>query len=174
MARHESAREDLLREATALVERIELRTIGYELGASGSRSDSVLAAEVPIVVGFRASGAASFFFGDDPVYQFNTDGQLRRAYCDGRLFKAVRGRLVSLQRERSETAVQLISRELTDIEQNAFVLQMQQRLRGLAGGLEERLFTVVGQVPAGTDVLGRVRAWLASHDGLPIARTPRV
>ena len=92
MARDESSREDLLREATALVERIELR-ITAPISAAHDRDDHV-------VVGFRANGAASFFFGDDPVYQFNSAGQLRRAYCGGLLFKATHGRLVSLQRVR--------------------------------------------------------------------------
>ena len=72
-------REDLLREATALVERIELVP----------HRDRQFDASEPIVVGFRADGALSIFFGDDPVYQFNAAGELRRAYCDGLLFKAV-------------------------------------------------------------------------------------
>ena len=90
MARDQSSREDLLREATALVERIELRIAG-PMSVKHDRDDHV-------VVGFRANGSASFFFGEDPVYQFNSAGQLRRAYCGGLLIKAAHGRLVSLQR----------------------------------------------------------------------------
>src|SRR5204863_2544475 len=78
MAREESSREDLLREATALVERIELIP-------NGSTSDG------RIVAGFRRNGALSVFFGEDPVYQFNAAGELRRAYTDGKLLKADRG-----------------------------------------------------------------------------------
>ena len=73
MARRESDREDLLREATALVERAELTIEGFD---------------EPIVVGFRRDGSASFFFGADPVYQFNTAFELRRAFVVGLLYKA--------------------------------------------------------------------------------------
>ena len=165
MARDQSSREDLLREATALVERIELR-ITSPIGAAHDRDDHV-------VVGFRANGSASFFFGDDPVYQFNSAGQLRRAYCGGLLFKATHGRLVSLQRVRQQSETQLLSRQLTDIEQLSFTDEMQTRLRELAGTLQNGCFEVIGQVPAEADVLDRVRNWLATHDGLPVAATPR-
>src|SRR3954447_20411722 len=101
MSRHESDREDLLREATALVERIELTVGGFDL---------------PVVCGFRRDGAASFYFGADPVYQFNAVGQLRRAFVAGRLIKAERGRLVALSRERTENEVALVRHELSAAE----------------------------------------------------------
>jgi hypothetical protein len=164
MAREESSREDLLREATALVERIELR-ITSPMAAPRDREDHVVA-------GFRANGAASFFFGDDPVYQFNSVGQLRRGYCGGLLFKAAHGRLVSLQRVRLESETQLLSHQLTDSEQLSFTGEMQTRLRELAGALQNSCFEVIGQVPAEADVLERVRSGLATHDGLPVAATP--
>src|SRR5512134_1308657 len=102
MARQESEREDLLREATALVERAELQLPSF--------------AE-PIVVGFRSGGAASFFFGSDPVYQFNSTGQLRRAFVAGKLLKAERGRLVALARERTAEEVALVRTGLDPAEQ---------------------------------------------------------
>jgi hypothetical protein len=166
MARDEVPREDLLREATALVERIEL--------AASSSSVSVAPSAANIVVGFRSQGAASFYFGDDPVYQFNAAGELRRAFCDGRLYKAARGRLVSLQRERAQGAVQLLSRELTDGEQRDLTTKMQRRLQTLAAELDRGAYSVVGWVPPEADVLSRVRRWLSVHDGMPIAKTPRV
>src|SRR6186997_1242741 len=98
MARRESEREDLLREATALVERAELTLEG---------------SEEPIVVGFRRDGSASFFFGVDPVYQFNAACELRRAFVGGLLYKAERGRLVSLSRQRTMESVALFRAELT-------------------------------------------------------------
>ena len=88
MSRSESDREDLLREATALVERVELSIPGY--GES-------------IVVGFRRDGSASFFFGQSPVFQFNSQRELRRAFRDGLLFKTDNGRLVEMRRERTAT-----------------------------------------------------------------------
>src|SRR5262245_38318908 len=72
MARQESDREDLLREATALVERAELKVAGEP---------------EPVTVGFRRDGSLSVFFGSVAVYQFNTAGELRRAFADGLLYK---------------------------------------------------------------------------------------
>lgn len=161
MAREESDREDLLREATALEERIELTPTDRGDGAH-------------VFAGFRANGAVSFFFGGDPVYQFNSASELRRAYCDGALLKAVCGRLVSLRRTRSANETQLLSRDLTRDEQDFFVARMSDRLKAFARGLDAGDYQVVGQVPMETDVLGRVRAWLATHDGAAIANSPRV
>lgn len=76
MARQEHDREDLLAEAVALVERIELRV--------GDWPQSVTA-------GFRRDGSASFYLTADEVYQFNTARQLRRAFLAGRLIKARHG-----------------------------------------------------------------------------------
>ena len=165
MARDESEREDLLREASALVERIELQITN---AAGGEDTDSV-----PVVVGFRSNGAISIFLGSDPVYQFNAAGELRRAYCDGALFKAARGKLITLERVRRPDEVQLLSRVLTNGEEGVFISRMQDRLRALAIGLDRGSFRINGQVPTGADVLHRVKQWLAAHDGMPIANTPR-
>src|SRR4051794_11841558 len=97
MARHESDREDLLREATALVERVELTMAG---------------SEEPIVIGFRRDGSCSMFFGADPVYQFNTQAELRRAFREGRLVKAEGGRLVALERRREAGQLVLLRHAL--------------------------------------------------------------
>src|SRR5262245_37512289 len=86
MARHEQDREDLIREATALIDRCEL------VDLSGGD---------PWVVGVRAGGAVSIYLGSDPVYHFNSAGQLRRAFVDGELWTAERGRLVRLARRRT-------------------------------------------------------------------------
>jgi hypothetical protein len=166
MAREESDREDLLREATALVERVELCPIASNRDQRESPPH--------LVIGFRHNGALSIFFGAEPVYQFNSMGQLRRAYCDGLLLKAARGRLVSLRRERQTYEVQLVRHDLTDAEQSSFIGQMQERLRDLRDDLQAGRYRVVGQAPPAVDVIGRVRDWLAQHDGLPIADTPRV
>jgi hypothetical protein len=72
MARDETKREDLLAEATALVERIQI--VSQSAGT--------------ITAGFRANGALSLFFDEDPAYHFNSAGELRRAYCAGLLIKA--------------------------------------------------------------------------------------
>jgi hypothetical protein len=160
MSRRESDREDLLREATALVERAELSVAGFG---------------EPLVVGFRRDGSASVFFGADPVYQFNTAAELRRAYVGGLLYRAERGRLVSLSRQRTTAAVTLVRVELDDQEAADFLGTMRQRLNALQGALRDASFSVTGQVPADADVSARIARWL---DALPaeirVARVPNV
>jgi hypothetical protein len=160
MARHETDREDLLREATALVQ----------------RSEFVLPGEMePVVIGFRAGGAASVFCGADPVYHFNSVGELRRAYVGGLLYKAEHGRLVELRRERGPDRVQLLRRDLSTQECDHFAQQALARLRGINTQFQSGNWQLRGQVPATGDVMGRIRTWL---DGLPerlaIAELPHV
>lgn len=167
MARNESNREDLLREATALIERIELVP-----RATASAASVCIARDVPIVAGFRADGALSIFFGQDPVYQFNAAGELRRAYNDGLLFKAMHGRLISLDRVRSANEVQLVRHELTADEQVAFLTKMTGGMRELSQLLAANDYEVRGHVPLDADVLGRVRKWLTNREEWPIAARP--
>lgn len=147
MAGNESDREDLLREATALVERVELSVPGF--------------AE-PIVAGFRRDGSISFFLGAERVYQFNAAGELRRAFVDDLLYKAEAGRLVSLRRERSQGVTALLRRELDDAELTDFLSSMQRELRKLLEALNVGQTTIVGQVPAEGEVTLRIAAWLSA------------
>jgi hypothetical protein len=158
MAREESEREDLLREATALVERVEF----------------ILPGANPAVAGFRPDGAFSVFFGEDPAYHFNAAGELRRAYCDGLLIKATNGRLASLRRERTKHETQLVRHELTVAEQEEFVAVMNDRLQGILASLASESVEVVRQIPQDSDVLARVRAWLTEHQEPTIASRPNV
>ena len=162
MARQESDREDLFREATALVERIELAPIS---------SDDV---DAPVVIGFRRDGSMSVYFGADPAYHFNSSGQLRRAYCGGLLFKAEHGTLVSLERARQESEVQLVRRPLIEAEQAQFLAEMAERLRDVVVRCGDESLTTTGQVPADADVLGRALAWLPRCASATIAASPHV
>ena len=83
MARDEHDREDLLAEARALVERVSLQIAGLEQ---------------PVFIGFRRDDSASFYLGADRVYQFTSEGQLRRAFVGESPFKAEDGRSVELLR----------------------------------------------------------------------------
>ena len=85
MARHETDRENLMLEATALIRRAEW--------SIPSHSD-------PIVAGFKRSGGWSLYFGSDPVYQFDADGRLRRAFVDGQIWRTQGTTLAGLRRER--------------------------------------------------------------------------
>jgi hypothetical protein len=159
LARDEHDRENLLAEATALVERAELLVAG--------EVESVTA-------GFRRDGSGSVYFGDDPAYHFNTAGELRRAFCQASLYKAERRRLISLKRRRTAGEIQLVRNELTDEETSAFVDELGQRFTRLRWALANGDWQLVGQVPASTDVVGRIRRWLDDLVlPLPIAMAPR-
>lgn len=159
MAREEQDREDLLAEARALVERAEWHVEGWN---------------ETLVVGFRRDGGASFYFGADPAFHFNPQGQLRRAFIDEALVKAERGRLVRLDRRRQGGEVQLVRDELDDERQQQLLHDLGERFERLAEALSQQRFTTVGQVPPTVDLAARVLAWLAE---LPrpilVATTPR-
>jgi hypothetical protein len=159
MARHEQDREDLLAEAKALVERASLRIAG--------RDDDV-------VVGFRRDAGVSFYFGAERVYHFNSQAQLRRAFFDGLMFKADKGQLISLRRERQDRVVELVSHVLDPAATRSFLTEVRRHLEALGDALTAGTFSVVGQVPEHADVVGRVRRWLiARAAGLELARSPR-
>src|SRR6185295_3849113 len=160
MSRQESEREDLLREATALVERVELRL--------PEQSES-------IVAGFRRDGSASFFFGQSPVYQFNSHCELRRAYVGGLLYKVDSSKLVEMRRERTAAAVELRTRPLSPEETARFLLDAEDCLKRLRDALVARIAEVVGQVPSDKDIDTRVAAWLRElPPGIVLAKTSRL
>lgn len=155
MARHESDREDLMREATGLPRRVSLALPG--------------SAE-PVVAGFRRSGALSVYFGPDPVYQFDAAGGLRRAYADGFLYRTQGSTLARLERQRSEAAVTLSRHDLAPPELAAFLQSMADRLRGLRDHLTGADATVIARVPTGDPVERAVLDFLnrlLPREGLP-------
>lgn len=160
MAREESDREDLLREAVALVERVELRVAGEP---------------EHVTAGYRENGALSLFFGPDPVWQFNAAGELRRGYLSGKLLKADDRRLVEMTRERTAESTRLLSRLLTTDEQNAVLREAWRRIGELHAALVAGTWELVGQVPTDRDVAVRLLRSLASlQSGFAVAASPRV
>jgi hypothetical protein len=158
MARQESDREDLLREATALVQRAE-----FQLSDEPER----------VVAGFRRDGSFSLFFGSERVVQFNSAGQLRRGYFEGKLLKADKGRLVWMTRERTADAVVLHSQELSSAEAADTLRRATELIERLSLALQQGTFTLVGQVPAAEDIVPRILAWRASlPQPLQIAAAP--
>jgi hypothetical protein len=160
MARQEDDREDLLREATGLVDRVEI--VADFCGE-------------PIVIGFRRNSAVSLFFGQAEVYQFNADGHLRRGYLSGQLLKAERGRLVALTRERSVDKTVLARHPYDNHQSAALLRRLRHRLDELTDALRDSRFELQGVVSStGRDVIGRITEWL---EGMPerilIASNPR-
>jgi len=147
LAKYEQNRENIMREATALVRRIELSLPGHE---------------VSCLIGFRRDGAASVFFGIDPVYQFNADSELRRAFIDGKLVKAEQGKLVWLVRRRTESEVQLLRHNFAEAEQDALLQTAGDSLLFLLKQVVSGRASIVQQVPTDTRVLNEVKSWLES------------
>jgi hypothetical protein len=163
MAREEHDREDLLREATALVERIELAPPGD----GGGESEHV-------VIGFRAAGAMSIFFGGETAFHFNSGCELRRAYAGGLLYKAEHGGLVSLERVRRENEVQLMRRSISNEGQAEFLAAIEGQLKKVLDQIRQSGLVTVGQVPAEVDVLSRALEWLERDGPLAVAQSAHV
>lgn len=152
MALEEEPREDLLREATALVR----RGVWKAPETAGNVA-------VQIVAGFRQNGALSLFFDESPVYQFNPGGQLRRAYVNGLLYKADRGRLVALRRERAERQTTLISRVLSREEQTTLLAEAEARIGAFFQTLAANQLSRIGQKPEEADLRGELLTWRGQH-----------
>jgi hypothetical protein len=132
MAREESDREDLLREAVALVRRVEL--------SFPDRID-------PVFVGFKRTNGLSVYFGPDPVYQFDERGRLRRAYVAGLLYRTQGSTLARLSRERSERETVLVRTDLSPAELTEFLQAMQDQLAWLAAAIAARAYAKKEQIP---------------------------
>lgn len=159
MARQELDREDLLREATALVPRIELNVDGF--------TDSVF-------IGFRGD-AGSIYFGQHRVYHFNSRNELRRGYDDGRLIKAESGRLVSMVRHRTDQSVELQRHEWMPEETAQYLERLDEHLTRLAESLRTDHYSVVGQVPEDGDVVSPIARWIDHlRSGVTIADSANV
>ena len=163
MARESFDREDLLREATALTERVEISLTASAVAREGDDT---------IVIGFRQDGCGSVYFGQDLAYHFNTSHQLRRAFDHGTLVKAVAGRLASMTRQRHEGQVQLVRHDLTEDENDAALARWEHHRGALHTALAAGQYRIVGQVPEGIDLLSRVIEWLAAVERPTIADVP--
>ncbi len=133
--------EDPMRDAVALTERVELRENGD--------CD-------PIIAGFHRDGRLSLYFGEEPYYQFDSQGGLRRALVDGRLFRTQGTRLAALTRVPTAGASVLARRDLDREELEQFVRAMLANVGQLRAGLAAGALTVLRQVPAEAPVVDRL------------------
>lgn len=122
MARQEQDREDLMREATALYPRAEL---------------PVQTETEPVFWGQKKSGHFSFYFGGEPVYQFDQQGHLRRAYLEGHLYRTQGTTLARLQRIRTADSSTLQRYDLTEAELATVLQAMADRFQKLADALAD-------------------------------------
>ena len=132
MARHEADREDLMAEATALIERFEM---------------SMPEEAELVTAGFRKTGFLSIYFEQDPAYHFDDRGQLRRAYADGYLYRTAGNTLSRLKRERTPLETNLLRHDLTNDELQAFLESMKKRLSNLLHQLNNEALQIKRQIP---------------------------
>ncbi len=150
-------REDLLKEATGLVDRVELKLDAFEES---------------IVVGFRAAGGLSFYFGPDPVYHFNPSLKLRRIFLGGQRYKAIQGNLIRLIQDPDAPNLKFSPHELSAAETADRLAQMHHRLKMLRSHLEQDRYTLLGQVPEDANSIDRLRTLLPELLLGRIADTP--
>ena len=132
MARKESDKEDLIADATALVDRAEYR---YPVNADRRFSWTL------ITVGFRKNKSFSIYFDQDPFYQFDPNGSLRRACENGFLYRSEQSSLARLNRERSETQTTLQRIDLDLLQLEAFRDRLMAHFHEFATALRDQKVT---------------------------------
>ena len=136
--RHESDREDIMREATAMRRRASFAIDGLPS---------------PVVAGFRSNDFFSIFFDQNPVYQFNNTGQLRRAYRDGLLYRTQGTTLAQLNRVRTPERTELQRTDLTPEQLDEFLSEMAKFLGKVRSAFTENGAELIEQVPQETDII---------------------
>jgi len=122
--------------------------------------------EEAIFVGNRKQGGWSVYFGEDPVYQFNAQGKLRRAHFEEQNYAASDGKLLLLHRGRSGGHVEIQRIYSVDTER-LMLADCHKRLNELAELMQSGPIEVADRFPADdrelvADLLESIRA--ASSD----------
>jgi hypothetical protein len=158
MARQSHHREDFLRDATALLPRILLRA-------------TIQGQPCEVFAGFRQPESLAIYFDDDPVYQFNSQGELRRAFVAGSIIKADGGELVAWQRSETLDQTAMLSRRLSLAETQELSKSLLARFADLKTAIACNDFTIVGQVPPDGDAFEKLQTWLNKIDSVVIAHS---
>jgi hypothetical protein len=158
MARQSHHREDLLRDATALLPRILLQA-------------KILGQPCEVFAGFRQPESLAIYFDDDPVYQFNSQGELRRAFVSGQIIKADKGQLVAWERSETLDQTAMLSRRLNIESTHELVNAMLARFAELKASISNGNTNIVGQAPPDGDALAKLQKWLERIEAVVIAQT---
>lgn len=158
MARDESDREDLMREASALVRRAELSYPGR-------------AEEDNVIAGFRRDGRLALYFGAEPVFQFDDRHRLRRAYVEGFLYRTQGDTLARLTRHRTTEETLLLRHDLDAGELAAFRRAAKKHLTELKNALGSGDVRVIAQIPTEAEILGELQTALTEilEQEIPLA-----
>lgn len=166
MAKEAQEREDLMRDASGLPVRVELKV--------PRESSEGRTADQTVVCGFRESGALSVYWGQTLVLQFNADQELRRAYWSDQMVASYKHSPHWLKRNSSGGRVRLERQELTPIERDDLSAVVEQCLDRVHRALADGHAEVVAQIPTHEDVAGKVLHWLEHHRALNFALHPGV
>lgn len=143
MAIENQRREDLLRDATTYPKRILFKTTSPASPPSVSTPTEDCQ---ELFLGFRADGGWSIYFDEDPVYQFNSIHQLRRAYCLGQRYEAANGKLLHLQRTAQGGRVQLTRQALAENSAASLLAECQAALQLAARNIQSQQMVASGHV----------------------------
>lgn len=138
MARNESDREDLMEEMVALVRRIELKGQLFRKGSW---------VEETVFAGFRKEMWLSLYIGPDPMYLFDQESRLRRAFVGGRLFRTQGTTLACMIRERTPHSTTLVRTDLTPNELEQFRESMLDDVTSVFTAIENRTLTEFRRFP---------------------------
>lgn len=138
VARHEADREDLWAEAVAMTERVEI---------------SVPDQPEPVIIGYRDNGWCSVYFGQDVMLQFTSLGELRRAFCNGDLFRTQGTTLARLSRQRVPEEITLLRHDLTPDELAEFRQEVHARLQQLLEAILSGQVTIRRETPLSNGTL---------------------
>ena len=167
MARTETDKEDLMVDATALVARAEFRR---ELESIHETTWQI------VTVGFRKDGSFSVYFEQDPFYQFDVDGLLRRSFDRGLLFRTQSTTLAEPRRERTADRTTLSRIDLSTDALEYFRRRMRTHLEELQIAFKAGTLTMLRCVSEGNDMQNRAPCFLATvlaHDAEFLAKAIR-
>lgn len=159
MARHEAEREDLLAEGVNMPQRGRVTSVD-----SGQEW----------IVGWRNESSLSLYVGQDPVFQFNAKGELRRAFINGQKLAAHDRHLCQLVRVPAEDGRLTLSRQRLDATELAGVRDLLEatrvELRTQLNSGNVEIATVGVSLPMFTE---RLQTWMeVQADRCEIAISP--
>lgn len=131
MAINPEKREDLMLDATAYTRRAL-----YRDSQSGNT----------FFIGFRQNGGWSVYFDEDPVFQFDAGGKLRRVHFENQNYAAHNGKLCLLERERHGGRIEIQRIYSADAERRVLE-DCLKRLRALAELIPNNDLAEVEQFP---------------------------
>lgn len=161
MAKQTHDREDLMRDGTQM----PIRGL-------------IVIDQQEVFVGFRTGGQASLYWDQDPVFQFDAEGSLRRAFVDSVRYLAANGKLQSLaspDRNKSTTQRMKLARQtLTGLQTEAILELLLRCLAELRLAHETMArWQTLGATPE--QFADRVTGWLDSvGDEIRIADSPSI